>query len=296
MMAVECSPQVAILGHQQIDFSDLEWMPEDIRRMLGDPIGYEDPRVLAWTTGNSLIARILHENPASDAMLRWVYPDRNGSPLAQPLDRILSRSPSGQALRDRLDICSVWLAEHFVCPGSSVGDLGGGSASYAFPAYAYKGGAPPGHIWEVVDLDPEALAIAEQRARDLGFEEVVRMRRVNFMRSESVTVQHDFAVLIGVLCGMDITTAVRCLEAAKRHLKPGGEILAATLLQRAFDEDPRTFRVLCNVGGWQLRPKQLEQVLDIFRIAGWDVQSVFSERAPYTPGSGQYAIVHARAL
>lgn len=205
--AAVCSPQVAALGCLEIDFSDLECMPEDVRRMLGDPVEHEDPRVLACTTTKSCIAKILYENPASNEMLEKVYPDRNGYPLDQPLDRFLSRSLSGQALRDRLDVCSVWLAGHFVHPDSSVVDLGGGSGSYAFPAYTHLGGAPPGHSWTVVDLDADALAIAEARALEFGVEGVVRTVRANFMKSESILEQHDYAVLIGVLCGMDIDTA-----------------------------------------------------------------------------------------
>lgn len=289
---VAVSEQVQVLARLHVDFAGVDCLPLDIRELLADPAMFLDPRVLAYTTGHSVIARILHTNPASDAMLRIVYPDTNGHPLTEGLDRFLSRGLSGQALRDRLVFCSKWLADHFVRDGARVVDLGGGSGSYAFESLKIKGQVPAGFRWDILDLDLEALAVARIRAeRDLA--SVVSVRQGNFMKDMSAPA--DYAVMIGVLCGMDKATAATVLARTKAHLKPGGEIFAATLLQKAFDEDPRTFRILCNVGGWQLRPKALEQVVEVFTTAGWEIISIFSERSPHTAGCGQYAIVHARA-
>jgi SAM-dependent methyltransferase len=287
--AVLQSERVSQLAEQWIDFSEVECLPEEVRRYIGDPRLFSLAGVLAYTTGHSKIAEILHQNPASDAMLRIVYPDTNGHPLTEGLDKFLSRSLSGQALRDRLDFCSQWLADYFVKSGKLVVDLGGGSGSYAFEALRRSGQSPPRFRWDILDLDLEAVVVAQLVARGAGLESAVTARHGNFMKD--VGPPADYAVMIGVLCGMDKATAVAVLKRAKAHLKPGGELLAATLLMRAFREDPRTFRILCNVGGWQLRPKEPAEVQQIFEDAGWQILSTMSERPG---GDGQYAIVHAR--
>lgn len=298
-MATPLSEQVQALARLPIDFAEVECLPPRIRDLIADPATFADPAVLEYIVGHSTIARILHADPASDAMLRIVYPDYNGVPLVRGLDKVLSRSLSGQALRDRLVVCSDWIAKKFVRPDARVIDLGGGSGSYAFVALRLwlkaHGTLPQGFIWEVLDTDMEALNAARIRAIDTELNQSVVVQQGNFMSESAVLPEKaDYAVLIGVLCGMDKDTAVSVLRRIKIHLKPGAEILAATLLQRAFDEDPRTFRVLCNVGGWQLRPKTLGQVIEVFQSAGWDIiGDIMSERPG---GDGQYAIVHARAL
>jgi len=290
------SEQVEALARKYVDFAGVDCLPPDIRDKLADPATFVDPSVLAYTTAQSKIAQILHENPASDAMLRIVYPDTNGKPLTGGLDRFLSRSLSGQALRDRLEFCSKWLAANFVQPRKRLVDLGGGSGSYAFEALLQRSGrVHSGFQWDILDIDLEAVVVAQLVARSAGLESVVTARQGNFMKD--VAAPADYAVMIGVLCGMDKTTATAVLTRAKAHLKHDGEIFAATLLQQAFDEDPRTFRILCNVGGWQLRPKTLDQVTEVFTTAGWNILNIFSERPPHhnhTSGSGQYAIVHAQ--
>jgi hypothetical protein len=293
------SPQVEELGRVRVDFSGVNCLPPEIIRLIENPGTFADPSVLECTTRMSTIARILNANPASDHMLRLVYPDINGVPLMRGLDKVLSRSLSGQALRDRLVFCSDWIAKKFVRPDARVIDLGGGSGSYAFVALRLwreaHGALPQGFIWDVLDQDMEALNAGLTRAADTGLHQHVTVRQGNFMAESAVLPEKaDFAVLIGVLCGMDKDTAVTVLKRIKIHLKPNAEILAATLLQKAFDEDPRTFRILCNVGGWQLRPKTLGQVIEVFQSSGWDIiGDIMSER---DGGNGQYAIVHARAL
>ncbi|HDQ22868.1 MAG TPA: hypothetical protein ENN28_02715 [Candidatus Uhrbacteria bacterium] len=295
MTGLVLSEQVKELGKKQLDFSNVSCLPPRIQELLGDPFTLKDPKkfqeVLKYTTSKSEIARILHDNPASDAMLRIVYPDYNGHPLTDGLDYFLSHSLSGQALRDRLQICSSWLAKNFLLPQKRVIDLGGGSGSYAFESLRIAGRVPNGFIWECLDLDPIAIQIGEDRAKSLGIQNSVIFRHGNFMSAKSIQKLADFGVLIGVLCGMDKETSINCLERSKVHLKKCGEIFAATLLIQSFNEDPLTFRILCNIGGWQLRPKTIEDVKDIFKTAGFKIINIFSERPE---GNGQYAIVHAR--
>jgi hypothetical protein len=81
------------------------------------------------------------------------------------------------------------------------------------------------------------------------------------------------------------------LRKVQPHFKPGGELIAATLLTKSFEEDPQSFRIYCNVLNWQLRPKTLDEVKGVFDSAGWKIRGISSERAG---GQGQYAIVRAQ--
>jgi hypothetical protein len=289
------SEQVKEHGKKILDFRGIDCLPPRIQELLGDPLTLDSPEklqeVLSFTTSNSEIAKILHNNPASDAMLRIVYPDFNGHPLTQGLDHFLSHSLSGQALRDRLQFCSSWIAEKFIQSHRRVIDLGGGSGSYAFEAFRIKGVVQEGFCWDCVDLDSSAIQIGQDRATSANLQNSIIFRQGNFMSDKSIEILADYGVLIGVLCGMDKETACTCLQRSRAHLKSGGEIFAATLLKQSFDEDPLTFRILCNVDGWQLRPKTKEDVKEVFISAGYKIIDIYSERPS---GNGQYAIVHAR--
>jgi ubiquinone/menaquinone biosynthesis C-methylase UbiE len=295
MSILQLSPQVIELGTRDLDFSQVLCLPIEIREMLGDPNKFLAEKVLAFTTGSSQICLILFKNPADDWMLRIVYYDDPNNPKTTGLDNFLSQSLSGQALRDRLDFCSKWIAQKFMRKHKRVVDLGGGSGSYFFEALKHIPAMPDGFHWNVIDKDEISLQEGQVRAEQGGYSQIITFENFNFNDKKALPKEDekaDFAVLIGVLCGMDKDTATKCLRKAKEHIKPGGQILAATLLKKAFDEDPRTFRILCNVGGWQLRPKTMDEVLQCFNDAGWGVREVMSERKN---GDGQYAIVHAVA-
>ena len=297
-----------VIAHGELDLRDaclgLEMIPMDIREKIGDPQKFQAPEVLDFLTRNSKIANILHHNPANDAMLQIVYYDKpSKSAMKQTfgVDRLLSRSLSGQALRDRLVVCGEWIAKNFVKPHGQIVDLGGGSSSYLFEALRTMEKLPEGFLWKTLDFDGDSLQVANQNAVLAGVEDHLETFAENFMSQKSFPTpkdQADFAVLIGVLCGMDKDTATRCLQKCKSHIKDGGQILAATLLDSSFTEDPLTFRLLCNVGGWQLRPKPMSDVKEVFDSAGWRIESVTSERRDEQGKEipGQYAIVHATAL
>lgn len=295
MLPLITSEQVKELGKRQLDFSNVSCLPKRIQESLGDPNTLRDPvkldEVVKYMISHSEILKILNSNPASDAVLRIVYQDFNSHLITEGLDYYLSHSLSGQALRDRLVFCSNWIAERFILEGKRVIDLGAGSGSYAFESLRVKGHVPSNFVWECIDLDIEAIKFGEDHAKATNLGDKLIFRQGNFMSRKSIGDLSDFAVLIGVICGMDEPTAINCLERSKSHLKEGGEILAATLLDRSFEEDSLIFRILCNIGGWQLRPKSVAKVKEIFISAGYKILNIYSERPG---GAGQYAVVHAR--
>jgi|GEM_PF-5396028 len=216
------------------------------------------------------------------------------------VDAKLSGSLSGQALRDRLEFVSRlaanWLRDRLVTDTVRVIDFGAGPAPYAIEAIKQlPPDLRPRLLWNCLDLDGEAMRIGEERAREEGFKRYIHLHEADFLASKSYPTDDrelaDFGLMIGILCGMTPEQSVRCLQKVKPYFKPKGELVAATLLQRAFDEDQDTFRVLCGYLGWQLRPKTEEKVMDIFQNAGWEIIQILSERPG---GKGQYAVVHAR--
>ncbi|MFH1789690.1 MAG: hypothetical protein ABH832_01335 [bacterium] len=289
------------LGTLKIDFTSWVCLPEEVRIAVGDPnLWHESKQDLGrWFTSRSRICHILATNPASDEMLRIVYPYQHK--LKKSADDFFALSLSGQALRNRLEFCTRWMAENWLSNINGrkmvVVDLGGGSGSYGILSMQRARLDPAlfgeRFIWRCVDLDKAALGAGQGMAKAMQVSKAFRFDQHNFVKDDSRPASEllaDYGVLIGVLCGMTPEEAVFCLERAKIHLKPKAELFAATLLTRAFEEDPCVFRVLSNVLNWHLRPKTELQVRDIFHRAGWKIQEVYSER---DGGNGQYAIVHA---
>lgn len=293
--------RVAELGLERLDFSKEDAFPPEIQKMLGCPERYKDEDVLRFLLRQSEICRILRKNPADFEMLDAVYfgefvrvdPHTNG------VDRFLANSLSGQALRDRLDVIPRMTADILrprLEDGETVKvlDLGAGPGPYAFPTIALLGEFAKQLQWECVDIDRLALDLGAFRAKDLGLERIITFRRANFMSRNSFPApgdEADFGLLVGILCSMTMEESVACLKKVRPHFKAGAEVIVPTLALQAFLEDKLTFRVLCNVLGWELRPKTIEEVEEVFSEAGYKKIGIYSER---DNGTGQYAIVHAR--
>ncbi len=294
MSTKNVSEQVADLGRQLVSFSGIEIIPDKIRSLLENNWLHLDVR--QFFLDHSEICRILFKNPADFEMLEIVYFGKSVRGKTNGLDSLFSNSLSGQALRDRLrvvsDMAANWLLNK---ENIRVIDFGAGPAPYAIETVKKLQGQVNNLLWHCIDLDRLAIAIGEDRVREHKLDNIINFDVANFMTRdsypESPDEQADFGLMIGILCGMTCEEATNCLRKVQPHFKKGGEIMAATLLKQSFEEDPQTFRVLCNVLGWQLRPKTTKEVNRVFEDAGWKILNVSSERAN---GNGQYAIVHAK--
>ncbi len=299
-MASVVSSKVEALGKRVVHFGDeMDFIPARIRQLL--ETDWVNADVRDCFLAKSEICRILRKNPADWEMLDIVYygaSPRDGVSLSRA-DHWLSGSLSGQALRDRLKVVSSWTARYItkaleVDGRLTVLDLGAGPAPYALEALKAIPDCSERLSWRCVDLDQLSLDEGEKRAREHGFERVLEFKNMDFLSSrnapEADDPRADFGLLVGILCGMSPAEAVSCLQKIKMFFRPGAELIVPTLLNQAFEEDPQTFRVLCNVLGWQLKPKSLDEVREVFVTAGYIVNDIFSEREG---GNGQYAIVHA---
>lgn len=290
---VERTEEVAKL---HLDFSKISCIPAEIEEMVGDPRRFHDLRVLQFFLENSEISRILYKNSADFEMLERVY---FGSSIRtgkgnNGVDEWLSSSLPGQALRDRLRVTTDWLAKWLSPLLDQNGgqfrliDFGSGPGPYALQTIR-KMGRTDLH-WDCIDIDRLALAIGSIRAKYAGLQNVVTFRNANFMRVfPTEEGKGNFGMMIGILCGMRKEEAINCLQTTREHLKPGSELLVATLLTKSFEEAPHVFRVLCNVLGWSLRPKTIPEVEEIFSLSGMKILDLLQERK-----DGEYAIVRAK--
>ena len=300
MNAATMSEKICALGQQKILFDDLPCFPKEIAYLLTTSWG--DIRIFRHLLEISEICRVLYDCPASFEMLEMVYfgkPVRPGV-MSNGIDDWLSNSLSGQALRDRLEVISDFMSKIIrvrLTNGRKkmrVLDLGSGPGPYAFKSIDKAGVSTSGLLWECLDLSRFALKIGEIRAMDSGLEDVVTFCEADFLSRASYPIvdenRFDFGLMIGILCGMTPEQAVTCLNKIVPFFRPCAELVVATLLEKSFEEDERVFRVLCNTLGWQLQPKSLDDVRSIFKVAGYEIKRIFSERRG---GNGQYAIVHA---
>lgn len=299
-----------VLMDQKLDFSGETHFPLWLRQELSKKGPYRQV-VRDFLIKNSLICHEVGSgNPASDKICRVVYSD---SYLGWgPIDEWISRGLGGKALFHRLPIVSKLLADNLTTILSSkvlgtsrfkIKDLGAGSGSYAFKTLGdlrnHK--FPIATVdWECIDCSDEALQFGKERVKEDGFSESVSFTKANFMSSESFPAESDQAdliILVGVLCGMTKEDAVKCLQKIKPHAKEGGKIIAATLLVESYKEDPRVYQLLAKLG-WHLRPKTKSEVRDVFHRAGYEIQSLGSERKDNQGNEipGEYAIVTAEML
>ncbi len=287
--------KVEELGRLKLDFSSVTCLPTEIRQLLESD--WKNPAVLDFFLEQSEVCRVLYKNPADFEMLEVAYFGKSlrGQVVSNGIDEWLRKSLSGQALRDRLKVVSAWMASLVQSQNGhkvTILDLGAGPGPYAFEAL--KGLSLASIHWRCADIDKLALETGAKRARRLGLSDVVIFEQLDFLSSKGYPTDEcqkaDFALMIGILCGMSPEQAVGALQKIRPHFRSGAEIMAATLLDKAFQEDPLAFRIFCNVLGWQLRPKSLLEVKEVFSAAGYRIKQVFSER---DDGKGQYAIVHA---
>jgi len=293
---VKISKQVTELGKMEVSFREIQVIPNDIGRLLSTR--WDDPVVLDFFLKKSEICRILFKNPADFEMLEIVYFGKSVRGAIYGVDTWLMHTPSGQALRNRLMAVSglavEWIKDRLQVGPVKVLDLGAGPGPYAIETVKRLSNLCHSVSWTCVDTDRLALAFGEERVREQELDNV-KFHHANFMSRDSYPLDRtdaaDLGLMVGILCGMTCEEACNCLKKVVPHFKRGGEMLAATLLRKSFEEDCQTFRVLCNVIGWQLRPKTQAEVEEVFRSAGYRILNVFSEREG---NDGQYAIVHAR--
>ncbi|HRY60351.1 MAG TPA: class I SAM-dependent methyltransferase [Patescibacteria group bacterium] len=290
------------LMEMYVDYSNVECFPERIRRELSSTEPYDED-LIKFFKQNSPVAGEIATNPASDFITRTVYASTLPQmPPRYSIDDLLVYSPGGRALFNRLPaaskILAKWITEHESC---DIVDLGGGSGSYAFKTIEIlskmKGfnSIVKRISWTSVDIDSGAIELGKARSKADGLTGQVFFEEGNFMSKKFPTIDADLVVLIGVLCGMTPEVAVTCLEKVRRFIETrNGEIYAATLLTRSFEEDPICFRIFAKLG-WHLKPKTEEEVRKVFNDAGYEIIDIHSERDTETERvPGQYAIVRAR--
>lgn len=300
-METSASERVEELARDQtVSFRDVDCIPEPIRQLLEKD--WKHHSVLQFFLEHSEVCRILRKNPADWEMLEIAYFCKSvrGMANVNGLDTWLGNSLSGQALRNRLAVTSSLVAKLLESRLSlgrvKVVDFGSGPGPYAIKAVGQVTKELRDKLsWECIDLDQFALDLGEERVVKQGLERVINFHRANFMSRDSypksVADLVDLGLMVGILCGMTCEEAVNCLRKVIPHFRQGGELIAATLLEKSFREDAEIFRIFCNVLGWQLRPKSIKEIEEVFRAAGYEIMGIHSEREN---GDGQYAVVHAK--
>ena len=286
------------LLQERLDYTAVECFPTPIREVLS---GSDDSGVdgaTSFLTKSSLICHKASTNPGSHWICEVVY---SGAYLGLgPIDEWITFSHGGQALFHRLSAVSDWLIDKIAKEittrngdGVFIRDLGGGSAPYGIRTLSRlrSSGFDIGEIeWECIDCSESSITYGQEKAHRAQLAENISFRKENFMSRGSYRPdQADIAVLVGILCGMSIDEARRCLEKIKPHFRD--ELIAATLLDTSFNQSPHVYQVLGKLG-WHLSPKTADEVVSLFHESGYDVLSVFGEHP--NGGQSEYAIVHAK--
>ena len=289
------NPRVEELGRKFVDFSEsgrvLGFTRNEID-YLSLPDGWGKNEIIDRLLIDSRVCRIVANNPASFEMLEFAYfGEFTNGDEATPIDKWLNKRPAADALRNRIETVSFMASKELWDASMVVADFGSGPGRYAESVRAMSDFVAF-RLWRCIDLDAYAIAIGRNSLAQ--YDSRLKFERANFCAPESFPAEEDKAdlgLLIGVLCGMTEEQSVRLLQAIKPHFKSGGKLIAATLKVDAFEQDPESFRIYCNVLGWPLRPKTLDEVKSIFEAAKWEVESITSENGKRP---GQYAVVECR--
>ena len=122
-----------------------------------------------------------------------------------------------------------------------------------------------------VDREPSALEYGRSLALEIGVSDYITYVEGNILRLDPVTVEHDIAILSGLIDYFDFETAVSVLTRVREQLLPGGIVLVANMRRHYLAS---TMSVL---GSWHLVYKEPSDVESILQESGYEEIEVWLE-------------------
>ena len=253
---------------------------------------YSSPGMLEWR--RDLV-------PSARALYPMQRPDRALLPSGRPLDAmahaIFVCSTDGIGIRTRAAVMREVVAERALLAPAPEGErpvwvsLACGAAVPVLDAAA---AVPGDHHLHLVDVDTDALDFARLLADEQGLVEGVDYTVHHRDLVRSVVARDDLVTELGagraaVVDALGIfeyfsdASCVRLLRNAHRLLAPGGVLVVANMLS----DRPHLAMNQRGVGWPAIRPRSVEQVLDLVAAAGLPLERT----TVHLPTDGVYAVV-----
>lgn len=235
-----------------------------------------------WMTHSAIIPA-LAGNPGTFTMLEKMY---HFEEVHWPIDIYFFKSiPGGQALRARFEIVNQKTIEFLNEIASNnhnclMLDIGSGPGrngmeiSVQVPKFADK------IQIDCIDTDEDAIAMGKKLLLNGRYG---HLKNITFIQESMTKLRGryrgnvDFALLIGILCGLTFDMRVGLLKAVRPYFKRGGLLVSASLLDEMLRADLFCSYVLKETAGWILQYPPLGELRKVYELAGYEYLGYFQE-------------------
>jgi len=263
-------------------FKALEKENNDVKDFLmkkfqGQPVSTKiEEKAFDYFISHSVIFAATVANRGSSVTTEFLY-DGLQSPL--PMDRYFLEAKAGRAAKDRLIVIEKKLPkiiEEYNNKGNVlIGNIGSGPGRDIIDVLSRYSGTS--NIKAVnIDKDGKALDRGRMMATKKGVDCLIEFVEGDFLRYKP-TKKFDIILLVGILCPLEIKTCVTILKMAKKLLKEGGCLIASNASKKMLKEDPFTCYVMEWGGNWKLVYKDVEEIKQIYKEAGYIWKGCFSD-------------------
>jgi SAM-dependent methyltransferase len=266
----------------------LESIPERIKNILvlgflkglfaSEIPGFQD--VINYFQKNSLIIPALTENPGTYTMLEKMY---HFERVGYPIDQYFAMSMAGgQALKNRYDVVNNYAIHHIneVLRSNEkclMLDIGSGPGRNGVDICLRN------HLFrdrlkiDCIDIDKDAIALGEALIKRYGLKNISFVKKSMTALNGHYPGTVDYAILIGVLCGLTFPERVGLLGKLKPYFKKGGRLIGASLLEEMAIQDLLCAYVLRETTGWGLQYPPVGELKKAFEAAGWHYVGYFQD-------------------
>lgn len=246
----------------------------------GDEIPGWKEVVVSYCMSHSRIIPALAKNPGTFTMLEKMY---HFEPVEGPIDHyFLDSIPGGQALRNRYYTVTDKACEHVSQILQKNGsclmiDIGSGPGRNGIDMCRKRPDFNGNIRIDCIDIDPEAIALGKKLVETNNVKQVEFVERSMTRLGDRYNGIVDYGLLIGILCGLTFVERVGLLVVLKPYFKPGGMLMAASLLDTMLMKGLFCAWFLREGTGWGLMYPALGELKKAFEAAGWFYQEYFME-------------------
>lgn len=248
-----------------------------MKKFQGQPVSPEiEEKAFDYFISHSVITAATVANPGSSVTTEFLY---DGLQLPSPIDRYFLEAEAGRAVKDRLIVIEEKLpeiVEEYNNEGSVlIGNVGSGPGRDVINILSRYSRTLNIKVVNI-DKDGKALDRGRMMATKKGVDHLIEFVEGDFLKHKPVK-KFDIVLLIGILCPLEIKTCITFLKIIKKLLKEGGCLIASNASKKMLKEDPFTCYIMEWTAGWKLVYKDVEEIEQIYKKAGYIWKGCFSD-------------------
>ncbi len=241
----------------------------------------EAKEIKSYFLKNSLILKEMALNPTGFRSMEFFYCPQ--CQFSRPIDIYCWHSPTGQALRNRLQTVVQFLRRelkfYFNVYGQvQVLNLGSGLGRDSVLAYEQMPAIVKANTKTVcIDIDPAACQAGEKLAKQKGLANIINFQAKNIL-DLPYDQEFDLGLLVGILCPLSTRAGIKVLKKIKKYFRPGAKLVAVVLTEEMLAEDLLSSYIAREITGWKkLRFRPKGEIKKMLKQAGYQLASSFSE-------------------